>query len=187
MDVMPQKLIFVTILGWVFVILGGLSAALGFFEAMVFRFIASQPEFQSTLQTGLTDHQMPEAARMMFAHFPLVWGIFVAVSLVTVVAAVGLIRRWNWARLLFMALMGLGILWNLVGLVFQIGMYGQIPQPVTVPPNFEQEFHFMLLAARIGSIMFAIIVTSVFTWIIWKLRSPEVRTEFSEGTASPAV
>lgn len=89
-------------------------------------------------------------------------GAFNAWSLVTFVAALGLLRRKNWARLLFIGAM--------VSAVLGFAWYVAVFTP--------------LYLAHTSDIVECVVVAAVFGWIAWKLRSPSILSEFRNEQSS---
>jgi hypothetical protein len=101
------------------------------------------------------------------------------VSLLTLVSAIGLLRRWNWARLCFIGLMALGIAWQLAGLGLQYTVFSSIQsqfpgQAAHGGPDMTPFF----LAIGVFSVIFALGLAVLFGWIIKRLLSPAIAAEF---------
>jgi hypothetical protein len=123
---------------------------------------------------------MPAFASFLFNYFQLFFLLFLVVSAATFASAIGLLKRKNWARILFVGIMGLGILWNVVGIVFMALFFQSMPPVSAGAPsagagNFEVMWTIML---GFNLLMVAGFVW-LFGWIIKRLLSEEVRREFS--------
>jgi len=98
------------------------------------------------------------------------------VSAITLVASIGLLRRLNWGRLLFIALLVLSIVWQVAGLALQQAIFSMLPAvpPEAGAPPVEQFLHVMRVAGVVLTLAFAVL----FGWIIKRLVSPAVVAEF---------
>jgi hypothetical protein len=103
--------------------------------------------------------------------------MFLVASTVTLASSIGLLRRMNWARWVFVGLMALGIVWNVGGLVLQFGMFSSMQDRfVTAPgmPNMRPFF----IAVAVVSVVFALAFSGLFGWIAARLLSSAVAAEF---------
>jgi hypothetical protein len=183
----PQRSDFVTVLAWIFIGLGGLSTLMSVAQYIMFNFMMSIGQMQDAMNAETARGNFPPAAEFMFGHFRQLIGAFFLLSLVTFVAAVGLLRRRNWARLVFICLMVLGIAWNLAGLVFQrvmmSSMLSTMPMlPPDAPPDFRTQFATMMTGMQIVAALFALGFSVLFGWIIKRLMSAAIRREFGAAT-----
>jgi hypothetical protein len=132
----------------------------------------------STLQ-GPDGQHIPPLFRLMFENIRLVFLGFFVVTSVTLIASIGLLRRKNWARLLFIGLMAFGIVWSLGGIVLQQFLFPEAPHGLLMDdPGFALTFTPVLLIMKIASAVIAIGMSLLFGWIIRKLSSPVIRAEF---------
>ena len=69
--------------------------------------------------------------------------------------------------------MGVGIIWNLAGLVFTFVFVGSMPQ---VPD--AREVDGMMTLIMVGNVVVIGAFCVLFGWIIHRLRSAQVRAEF---------
>src|SRR5262245_61932242 len=101
---------------------------------------------------------------------------FFFICLLTLISAIGLLKRKNWARIVFILLMGLGIAWMLLSIGIQHSILSSLPQHST--DQFDSHFQTMVLYMQIFSVIMAVGFTIVFGWIIRKLTSETIRQEF---------
>jgi len=178
---------FVTVLAWIFIGLGGLSTLMAVAQYIMVNFMMSIGQMQDAMNAETARGDVPAAAQFMFSHFRQLIGAFFLLSLITLVAAVGMLRRWNWARLLFIGLMALGIVWNLASLALQrvmmSSMLSTMPLlPPNAPPDFRAQFETMMTGMQIVSAIFALGFSVLFGWIIMRLMSAAIRREFGATT-----
>lgn len=184
----PQKSTFVSILAWVFIVLSAGATAVSALQSLMLYLLFPRAELKAALAAGLQAQPLPWAARVMVNHFELfIWG-FLVVSVVMLVTAIGLLRRWNWARRIFILLMALGIAWNLVGVFLQYWMFYDVPMPPDMRGgDFSGAMQAMMLAMRIFTVLVAVVMSTVMGWVMWKLTRPAIAAEFGVGPAPAPV
>lgn len=129
-------------------------------------FFSPVANLHEAMHSAEAARHIPSFFRFLFSNIRFLFlGLFLFFT-ITFTASIGLLRRKNWARLVFIGLMALGILWNVVG-----------PED----PDFVQNFSRMFMIMRIATAVLIIGLTVLFGWIIRKLSSPAVRAEFSKA------
>lgn len=134
---------------------------------------------------------LPAPAQALVAGWPtlvpdlLPWLQLAALALagVTVAAAVGLLRRRDWARRAFIALLGLAIALNLAGLGLQQALVLWLVQatlshavlPQAVAPVFEG----FVVATRSMSALVTLGGCVLLAGVAWRLSQPMIRQEFA--------
>jgi hypothetical protein len=131
----PPRSTLVTAIAWVLIVMTGFSTALSLLETMII-------------------NTMPVVSGQ-----DLVVQAFLAISATSFVAAVGLLRRKNWARLITVGILGLGFLWSLGSIVTQQIMFSSIG-----------------IATAIG-------LSVLCAWLIKRLLSGPVRAEFQRAVS----
>ena len=171
---------FVTALAWTFIVLAGFATLLAILQNIMIALVFPVEEISSAMQQAEKDHPAPWLARFMFGNIRLFFALFLAIPALTLVAAIGLLKRRNWARLLFVGIMGFGILWNLAGLAVPFLVFSSLtPTPDGAPGEFRDHVE-ILVKVMIGfGIVIAIAFSVLFGWIIKRLVAAEVRREFS--------
>lgn len=173
---------FVTVLAWIFIVLGGLATLMAIAQNIV---VSTMPPFgEMPQQVHPTGEQagMPAAVEFMFNNVRLIFAAFLVLSATTLVSAIGLLRRKNWARLILMTLMALGIVWNIGSLFLQYTIVLSVPPPpqnvaVGVRAEMEAMENVLLIFSSVIAIGFAIL----FAWIVKRLLSPSIKSEFQAG------
>lgn len=173
-----SKSTFVTVLAWIFIVLGGGATAISALQNVMLYAMFPRAEMKAAANFGPGAEQVPAFAKFMFANFELFFLLFFLLSLLSLVAAIGLLKRKNWARFVFIGLMVFGIVWNLGGLVLQQMFMSMIPQPSGAPAELQQQLEVMQTIMQIAMLIFALGFSALFGWIIWRLRSPAIAAEF---------
>ena len=166
---------FVTILAWVFIVLGSLSLAVSLLQSVMVVTMFDTEEFRN-----LAEQSGQEAEFPLSFFRGLVFG-FATFSAVFVASAVALLKRRNWARLFFIGVLWFGVLWNLGSIAAQWFLFGtmDLPRPPAdaevSAPDVDQVFRVFGVAMTI----FGLLTGALLAWLAIKLRSPQVRGEFT--------
>lgn len=161
---------FVSLVAWVFIVLAGLMTLIGAIQNLMLHW----------LWPGLAI-ATPDALPMLgwaTGHLGLVLGGFLALALGQLIAAIGLLRRRDWARRLFIALLGLGIVWNLAGLALMIAVTATAEPAGSGTTALSWTVVGVNLALGLGIIV-------LLGWLIRRLRSPRIRMEFGSPLPDP--
>jgi magnesium-transporting ATPase (P-type) len=178
----PRRSAFVTALAWVFIVLAGFATLISALQNVMIAVMFPVAEMQAAADQAKNDERMPWLAAFMFQNIRLFFFAFLVLCVVTLTAAIGLLKRKNWARVLFIALMGLGVLWNIGGVVFSIVFFSSLPPtPATAPYGFGDQFEVMSKVIIGFNIVLAVGFTVLFGWISKRLFSRDIRREFSAG------
>jgi hypothetical protein len=180
---------FVTVVAWVFIVLSGFGT---FITALQNVMIRSMPfeQLDSVLQDSTAASQFPGPTKFLFAHFQTLFMVAFFVSLLMFISSLGLLRRRNWARLVFMGLLVLSIVYMLGGLFIQQSFMSSFDQSFrnAAPSDsafqaHTDQFRSMFAVMRIFMFVFSIGIAGLFGWIVLKLASPRIRAEFISGPA----
>lgn len=186
----PPRSTFVTVVAWIFIALSGLTTFVGALQNLMIR---STPfdQFDSVLQDS-TAAQLPAPARFMFSHFRLFFLAAFLLSLLMLVSSVGLLRRRNWARLTFMGLLVLGIVYTIGGLFVQQSFLSSFDTSFSASAAQDsasrattQQFQSMFTAMRVFTIVFSLGIAGLFGWIVVRLASSKIRAEFVPLVRTP--
>lgn len=171
-----QRSSFVNVLAWIFIVLGGFATFIGILQNIMIRMMFRKEEMIQAMHQAENAKQMPVFANFMFNHMDMFFLFFLIISATSVVSAIALLKRKNWARIVFIVLMSLGIVWNLGGLVMQFTVFSSMPEMAGkgVPPEFEKMMNIM----KIASVIMVIVFSVLFGWIIRKLTSTSIKEEF---------
>lgn len=166
-----QRSTFVTVLAWLLIVFAGFATFIGIMQNIMIHTIMPIDRMPADAP-GM--ERMPGIFRFLFSNVRLFFLSFLVLSAVALVSAIGLLKRRNWSRLLFVGLFGLGILWNIAGVILQQVVISSMPTPAGAPPEFESAATFMLLFG----VLFAAAFSALFGWLMFKLLSRRVRAEF---------
>jgi hypothetical protein len=137
---------------------------------------------QDALNQAPIANGMPAPLRFMLAHPQLLFGGFLVASATALVSSIGLLKRRNWGRLMFIGILILAIAWNLVGLVLTLWSFPLVPpMPEHAPSDLRDGFRTMWIAMIVISVAIAIAVSALLGWLAKRLTSPEIKREFVSG------
>jgi hypothetical protein len=170
---------FVTGLAWTFIALAGFATLITVLQNIMLSLMLPAEEMREVIRGSEGAQPMPAFARFMFEHFRLVFASFLVLSAVTLISAIGLLKRKNWARLIFIGIMGLGIVWNLASIAMPFFLFSSFPPiPDHTPADFRDNFDLVWKVMTAFTVAMALGFTVLFGWIIKRLLSHEVRQEF---------
>lgn len=168
---------FVTVLAWIFIVLGGFATAISILQNIMI--YAMFPVEEMHAAAAEAKEQTPAVALFMLDHMRVIFLSFFVICALTLVSAVGLLKRQNWARLIFVAVMGAGILWNIGSLAFQLYFFSSMPGFASeAPGGFESGFETMMVVMMVFSVLMPVGFSFLFGWIVKKLLSPAIKAEF---------
>lgn len=178
----PVKSTFVTVMAWIFIVLASFTTLISILQNIMLQVMFAGPDMANAMASANQAQDMPLFARVMANNFRLIFAAFMVLSATTLISAIGLLKRKNWARLLFIVIMGLGIAWNLVVFAMQLFMFPSMPQiPPDAPADIQSEFQTISIVMTVVGAIIATSVSLLFGWIIKRLLSPAIASEFSAG------
>jgi hypothetical protein len=173
-----RKSNFVNVLAWIFIIFGGFATFISILQNIMLHTIMPKKEMSQVIQQSSQDENIPAFAEFMFNHFDLFFLLFLVVSATSLISAIALLKRKNWARIIFIVLMSAGIAWNVFGLVFNFTMFNSMPEMAggqATPPEFQQ----MMQIMKFATVVMAVGISALFGFVIKKLCSRAIKEEFA--------
>lgn len=173
MHTRPSKNNFTTIIAWVFILLAGFGTLGTLMQSLMLQYLYANPEFAAAMLSAT--QQLPPQSAFMLEHIRLVSWIAFVISTTLLVSAIGLLRRNNLARRVF-----IGMLWLFAGAtlalsVVQLAYLDNLATGNDLPEGFIR----LMQATRIMSLIFGIGLGALFGWLGWKLTAPSVVAEFN--------
>jgi len=168
---------FVTNVAWIFIVLTGFSTLISILQNIMITLMVPANEIKGALnKPGVAEH-MPVMARFMFSHIQLFFFGFFVVSAIMLVSSIGLLKRKNWARLVFITILVLGIIWNVSSLFLQSAIMPKMPTEV-MQQQGAKNLQIIFEIMRVFTAIMAIGMSVLFAWIIKKLVSLNIKQEF---------
>ncbi len=171
-----QRSTFVTVVAWVFIILTGFQTVIGIFDSILLS-TGTFKDVQAMVRDPDALKNIPSAMRFMMQHIQVVVIVFLFFAGIMFAASIGLFYRKNWARILFICMLTVGILWTLGQTVYQSIfmnrlMSGAHAQAAADMQNTFATFRIVLWIIVLG-------ITALLAWIIKRLASKDIRQEFN--------
>jgi len=180
---MPQtyylgnRSLFITVTAWVSIMLATLACACGVIQQ------ASLASWGPGLGESLQSQPLPLLTGLMMDYLPWLTGAGLIVSVALLAAAGGLLMRMEWARRVFIGLLGLAIVANLAGLWLQHefvqSLVASTLRRTPLPLALAEVFGGFVTAARVMAGLMTLVACAVLGWMIRRLMSPVVRQEFA--------
>jgi len=164
---------FVTVVAWIFIVFAAQATVISLMQNVMLMVVFSDEDFAQSWTEMVEHEETPASAKYMFSGaWAMFFGFFI-VSLVTLLSAIGLLRRRNWARRVFIFLLSFGIAWSIGSIAF-IFLFGH--KMADVQP--DDQFITMMRMMQVMVFVWALGFSALLTWIIKKLLSPQIRQEF---------
>jgi hypothetical protein len=179
------KSTFVNGLAWIFIVLSGFATLMGILQNILVHLMFS-PEIQASMQASVeAAYKTKDASaitQFMLRNFKWIFLFSLIIPATLFISSIGLLKRKNWARLLFIAIMAFGIFWNICGFVLNLAMFPTMSDMSSnTPPDLKAHFAtFSIVTTVIGGII-ALGISILLGWIIKRLISPDIKQEFQVG------
>jgi hypothetical protein len=174
---------FVTVLAWISIGLALLGLLYGLVQTVMGLVLPADFYLRMLNPYGGEPPALPPLMHWLYTNTLLMGLLMLVLSAVFLWVSWGVLKRREWGRKGFIAVLILGTLWQFACIFalpqFIEGMLaiqgGALPQGQTLPPEFEG---FMTAAMLMGGLV-AVVFAVLHLWVIWKLCAPAVREEFS--------
>jgi hypothetical protein len=171
---------FVTVLAWLGIAGFSLTALMFATEALV---------IWPMIKHGVTDQLAsnpaasanPQAVQMGAAMTPYLLAGLIALALLGIAASVGLLRRRNWGRILIIMFLALGVVCAVFGLLGGLVM-GSMPASGQPEGVSSAQMDQIMGGVRILMLGGSVVVALLCSWLMYKLLSKPIQTEFSPYT-----
>lgn len=174
-----ERSTFVTALAWSFIVLAALSVLYGLIQFLLVQLFVDQEALRAGMRTEHSIDELPATIRFTFSNLQLLAGAFLGLSALLLAASIGLLKRRNWARWVFVAFMVIGVVGHLAPLA---GGTGLIEWSVGLlagsPGELPGSVQGLIRAAWIVFAFLSVLLAAVFGWIGWRLTRPDVSAEF---------
>jgi len=165
-----KKSSFINTFAWISIVFSGFGIFIGILQNIMMQTVMQDTQFKQL--NG--EENIPPMLGVMFENFDLlVLGTFI-ITILTFIASIGLLKRKNWARLFFIVLFGLGIVWSLVGAYMQYDLMNSMNVGGEIPEDFATMKNTMMMVN--GAITIAFI--ALYVYIIKRLHSEQIKSEF---------
>jgi hypothetical protein len=176
----PSRSSFVTALAWIFIALAGFTSLISLLQTIMMRVMFRSEAMSAVLHDTSEGPPMPPLVTFLFGHFQWIPAFFLGISILTLIAAIALLRRHNWGRLVFIGVMAIGIAWEVGSLALMPFVFSSFTDlPDNMPPDLREQLSLMPKLVFGFSGLIVIVMTVLFAWIIKKLVSADIKREFA--------
>ena len=173
---------FVTSLAWSFIILAAFGVLIGLLQNIMFNVMLGTRDIEEVIKDAAAAGVMPELMAVIFRHMRALLAMTLALSLLTFFAAIALLKRRNWARIVFIVMMWLGVAGNLGGLWLQYLMLNSAPMREVMKSmaagGLAMPMDGFIQGAMWVSALIAVVFAALFAWTAIRLSSREIKKEF---------
>jgi hypothetical protein len=177
----PTRSNFVTVLAWILIVMAGFATLIGVLQNLMLNLFFPVDQLDELSRQASADGKAPAVFAFMLGHFRLFFAAILVGAATTLVAAIGLLKRKNWARLLLVAMMLLSAFWQIVGIVVQQYIFADIPMPPADSPDAQAAAGFaktFMVFVSIVSVAMGLAFAGLFAWIAKRLLAPDIKSEF---------
>ena len=174
------KSIFVTVLAWFAIVLGGFCTTISILQNVMIFVMFKGEEVGKDIHDAKQYGDMPWFFKWFMLHPQSIFLATLALFSVAFISGIGLLKRKNWARLIFICMSCLGIIWNVLSLVMQSSIISTFKESSS--NVHDSNFRMMAMVIQIFSVLFAIGFSLLFLWIIRMLTTERIRREFNKET-----
>jgi flagellar biogenesis protein FliO len=182
---------FLTALAWIFIALSGFASLIALMQNIMLQTLFLPEMREHPMQT--MPPGAPPQMLWVFDHFQWFFRLFLLLALLHLIAAIALLLRRTWGRLLFIGVMVFDCCYQLAGVALQWWMSGAMTQIVPHVPHAspdelaqtDQVMGGMMIVMRVFSLLMALAMITLFVWIIRKLQSEPIRREFEPQLVQP--
>lgn len=164
----------VTVVAWIFIATSGIGTLAAIAEGTTYLNVSRHIDFDE-----VPDHiveRMSWLQAFMLRNVRELLTLRVLLSGMTLAAAIGLLQRFEWARLLFVSMMVLTAGWSL--LAPWIGTVGSLQRDIDGVGSSPA-----LAIAHFFAIVIGAVVAAACGWVAWRLNGPDVVAEFRRSAS----
>lgn len=170
---------FITVLAWIFIVIASFVTLISLFQNIMLNAMFPLDEMRSSMAEIKSKQQMPFLGQFMFEHIRGIVALFFVLSALTLSCAIGLLKRKNWARVIFVGILALGIVWNAGGFILSLFLFSSSSfLPANIPSAGQVDFETMKYIMIGFNGVLAVGFSVIFGWIIKRLLSKEIKDEF---------
>ncbi len=170
------KSTFVNVVSWIFIVMSGFWTFIVFVQNILVQVTFPQKQVAYTMQNSEQANQIPSLVRFLISNLDFVLFGLLVLSFSLFCSSVGLLRRRNWARVLFIGFLFFGLLGVLIGVIVQFVIFASVYR--ISGDEISANVRNLIILTRGASVMVALVVSFFFGLIIKKLCSKEIRHEF---------
>ena len=162
-----EKSAFVNVIAWLSIAGSALMSLIGVIQNILLYTVF--PDFEAEIP------QINPTIDMIISNLDVFFGLFLVYSLFLLVASIGLLRRINWARVLFVALLVLSLVWMIGGFAM---VSGEDLMPNDPALAIDEEFGSFFTMLTYANYALNALIFAVTLWLAVKLCREPILSEF---------
>jgi hypothetical protein len=167
----------VTLLAWVTIIPAALGVLVTLLQNILFAAFISPDQLEQLF--SMLPPGMEAVPRISYDTLRIVLLALLAVSVIFLATGVGLLKRRDWARIVFVAAVLLGTLYSVVTyFIMDTAADLSMLIPPAGPGGSPADVAPIMAMMRAATTVLTIVFTALNLWLVWWLLSPAVRREF---------
>ncbi len=175
----PNRSELITIVAWMNMVVCGLSALASAGLMVLVATLVPMDVILNAIHTMEQQQAIPPSVGFAISHIQALLGFSLGVSVVMLVASFALLRRKNWARLFWIVCMAAVVVWCIGGLFFPPNLASLIPSELSAaPPEVQAQIQQTMTTVKIWGYVISVVQAALFSWLIWRFVSPDIRQEF---------
>ncbi|MEK6243729.1 MAG: hypothetical protein AABM33_04430 [Pseudomonadota bacterium] len=170
---------FITGLAWMSIAVAGFATLISLLQYIMVSLMFPVEEIRAALRESEKTQPMPALVGLMVENLRLLFGLILAMSVVTLVSSIGLLKRRNWARLIFIGMMALAAVGHLAGAAAPFFMFSSFsPVPDNAPADLRENAELVVKIVMGFTAVLSIVLAALFGWLVKRLLSDDIRREF---------
>ena len=177
-----QRSTMLSVIAWLFSLAGGFSTLASLIQGLMYVRMLSMPIMHQAMHEGA--QHMPFLLQLLFEHFRLYLFFIFSLSFATLTSAIGLLKRNNQARQVFITVLIVVAITLLAAFITQLSIR---PATDNIPSaQIPTEAKTMMRAMKGFFFIVTFSVSCLFGWLVAYLTAPETRREFTKTDGPPA-
>lgn len=180
---LPQSA-FVTATAWSFLLLAAFGACMNALQLVLMVTVLPPADYLAIAADMRSAQALPSFLIFIVEHMVAWTFLMLLLSLLTLSASIGLLRRRNWARVVFVVMMWFSVAANLAGAAAPFFLRPMVETTLQgFPVELRGELQSMMTMMTWASVGIAVVFAGLFGWCAIRLMSPAVRRECSNTGA----
>ncbi len=169
--------LFVTVLAWTTIVPSAFGLVVALMQNVIFAVFMSPGQFAQIV--AMLPPGMETLGNVSYGTMRVALLAFLALSLTFLLTGIGLLKRRNWARVVFIAAVALGTLYGVATYFFMDATSDlSVLLPDTTIEGAGIDLAQVAAMMRVTTTALTILFTAFNLWLIWRLVSPSIRQEF---------
>jgi formate hydrogenlyase subunit 3/multisubunit Na+/H+ antiporter MnhD subunit len=141
---------------------------------------ASNVDVREALAHGGFDITLPDSVVFVVKHLKTISLLLFAFSIFSAICSRAMLRRRNWARIAFIAMLALNIVANIVGVIYSFFSPAMRLSAKGLPAEAQAQIEWTLQIAMAVNAILIIGLSVAMAWLMKRLMSDVIRREFGE-------